>query len=233
MAGLNQEMKTSKELRQQNLLLLVEECNTQRALAAKIGRKEQQVNAWVNGKPIGPTIARLLEQKCKKPAGWMDHEHGVLGVKESVSDYKTQEVVQIPRMDIEGSLGGGIYLPEHEIVVNQVTMLRRWLVENLTFTSLNNLKLITGRGDSMSKTIVDGDPIVVDTGVNEIKLDAVYALARGDELFIKRIQRKLDGSFLVISDNREAYEPYPMTKRELGKIRVCGRALMVWNGRKL
>lgn len=229
----NQEMKTSKEIRHQNLLKLVEENKSQSALAAKIKKSEQQVNSWVKGKGIGDALARDIEKAFGKPTGWFDNQHNESGVADTRAEYQSNNIVTISRIDAQGSMGFGALVPDYEDVIDHVSVNKRWLSENFTISAPGNLKLATGYGDSMSPTISDGDIILIDTGVAEIKMDAVFVLERDGELFIKRIQRMLDGSFLVISDNRQAYDPYPMTNKDFSNIRVCGRALLVWNGRKL
>ncbi len=52
----------------------------------------------------------------------------------------------------------------------------------------NNLRLLTGKGDSMSPTFNDKDILFVDVGVTAITIDAVYVFSLQGELYIKRFQ---------------------------------------------
>ena len=102
----------------------------------------------------------------------------------------------------------------------------------MIYSSLDNLALITGLGDSMEGTFSDGDVLLVDRGVTEVKLDAVYVLSLHDELYIKRLQRRPDGSLLMISDN-DKYPPYVIENGDRDAFKVEGRVLLAWNARKL
>lgn len=162
--------------------------------------------------------------------GW---DVGMLHKQKIIKLEPDKEVLVIPYLNIEGSMGGGMVAPAHEEVVNTITLNRRWAADNLSLTNPGNLRLITGLGDSMKPTYMDGDILVVDTGINRVTVDAVYVMERDNELYIKRIERKVDGSLLVISDNRERHDPYPIDRNELDNIRICGRVVYVWNGKRL
>lgn len=148
----------------------------------------------------------------------------------TVKNYR--ETIEIPVLDVAGSMGPGAMLPEHEEAVERMTVTGAWLRRNVTATSPNNLSLITGYGDSMEGTFSDGDLLLVDRGINEIKIDAVYVLALNDELYIKRLQRRPDGSVLMISDNKK-YEPYLIQNGEREKFQVLGRVVLAWNAQKM
>lgn len=140
--------------------------------------------------------------------------------------------VAIPLLNVAASMGRGLVLPEHDEVVTSMSVNRAWLGRNASFTAFENLCLLTGHGDSMKGTYEDGDVLLVDRGVREVKLDAVYVLALNDELYVKRLQRRPDGTVLMISDNR-AYEPYLIADGERNKFQVLGRVVLAWNAKRL
>ncbi|WP_330178417.1 S24 family peptidase [Candidatus Vondammii sp. HM_W22] len=122
---------------------------------------------------------------------------------------------------------------EHDTVVSQVSVNTLWIRENLsTISSPSNLSMITGHGDSMEGTFNHGDVLFVDTGIDEIKMDAVYVLNLNDELYIKRLQRKPDGSMLMIYDNAK-YQPYVIQNGEKDKVQILGRIVGIWNFRRV
>jgi phage repressor protein C with HTH and peptisase S24 domain len=139
--------------------------------------------------------------------------------------------VEIPLSSAIASMGRGVD-QAHEEVVTYMSINRAWLSRNCTYTSLENLSLLTGHGDSMTGIFEDGDVLLVDRGIREIKIDGIYALARNDELFIKRVARRVDGSFLMLSNN-PSYPPEPITDAEREKFQVLGRVVMVWNARRM
>lgn len=139
-------------------------------------------------------------------------------------------MIDIPYLDTAGSMGRGIERKESDNVIQRLTIERAYLKSLVSFSLAENLALITGYGDSMKPTFSDGDIMLVDRGVTEVKIDAVYVLAKNDEIFIKRLQRRSDGSFLMISDNK-AYEPEAIT--DMDRFEVLGRVIYVWAGSKL
>jgi hypothetical protein len=140
--------------------------------------------------------------------------------------------VALSVLDVGASMGHGITRPAQENIVMNMIVDENWLRRHATFTSPDNLSIVTGIGDSMQPTFEDGDPLLVDVGVREIRLDAIYVLALHDELFIKRVQRKMDGSLVIISDNPR-YAPQPIEESDRSTFQVLGRVVMAWNSRRI
>lgn len=140
--------------------------------------------------------------------------------------------IALELLAVRGSMGYGVARAEQEDVVTRMEVDERWLRRVATFTAVENLALITGKGDSMRPTFDDGDPLLVDRGVHDIKMDAVYVLAVNDDLYIKRLQRRPDGSLLMLSDNPQ-YQPYHITNGEKNKVEVLGRVLLAWNAKRV
>lgn len=137
----------------------------------------------------------------------------------------------IPLLEIEGSMGGGRVQPEFETIVGKLELNQHFVRSRLpNASSPTNLRVITGYGDSMEGTYADGDPLFVDVGVTEVNVDAVYVFSLGTDLYVKRLQRRPDGTLNVISDNPK-YPPYTITERE--QVRVVGRVVGGFNFRKL
>src|ERR1700722_10684965 len=64
-----------------------------------------------------------------------------------------------------------------------------------------DLIMETAVGESMRPTIQDGDLLLVDTTDRTFSSFGVYVLEIGGERLVKRVQRKLDGSLVLISEN--------------------------------
>lgn len=148
----------------------------------------------------------------------------------NIALHKKSDEVVIPQFAATGSMGKGIPADlEHDTVVSQVSVNKLWIRENLSsISSPSNLAMINGYGDSMEGTFNHGDVLFVDTGIDEIKMDAVYALNFDGELYIKRLQRRPDGSILMISDNAK-YQPDVIQNGEKDKLQVLGRIVGIWN----
>lgn len=145
------------------------------------------------------------------------------------------DVVQIPQLDVVASMGSGITMPQHEDVVAVLQVHESGLraqLGNTPVTSFKNLRLITAYGDSMAPTFQGGDVLLVDTGVYEVRLDAIYVMSYRGELFIKRLQRRPDGVLRMLSDNKN-YDPIDIHNGQRDEFQALGRVLMAWNARKL
>ncbi len=136
--------------------------------------------------------------------------------------------------DARGSMGLGLSQPEHDNVVDRIRLARDWVRSQLAFiSSPANLAVLSAYGDSMTPTFADGDILLVDRGVTEIRLDAVYVLSLNSELYVKRIQRRItDGAVIIKSDN-PLYDPVVVDNGERENLSVLGRVVWAWNGRKL
>lgn len=101
-----------------------------------------------------------------------------------------------------------------------------WLRDNLGHTS-GQLASVRVHGDSMAPTLLDGETIMIDTAVQRVDVSGIYVIeAHGDRL-VKRIDRKLDNSLVIISDNK-AYPPEVVPAGLLGDIKVVGRMVGRW-----
>lgn len=65
----------------------------------------------------------------------------------------------------------------------------------------NNAIMVKVHGDSMHPLLHDGESIMLNLAETQIQNGKVYGLRYGDELKVKRIYRKLDGTLILKSDN--------------------------------
>lgn len=144
---------------------------------------------------------------------------------------KIDREIQIPFLDSRASMGNGTPLTDYVNVVEMVTANLPELRTRVSFSAPHNLRLLTGYGDSMSPTFNDGDVLLIDMGVTDLTLDAVYVMERHDQLYVKRIQRRTTGALRMISDN-PVYPPEDIDPNRDG-FDVRARVLCVWNFRKL
>lgn len=209
--------------------------------ADKVSRAPAQVSHWVSGeKNIGEKTVHHLSSIFALPPGWFDQEvptreelHGVLDIRDewAPSAKKNNRDIQIPLLDSRASMGNGTPLTDHVNVVEMVTANLPELRARVSFSAPHNLRLLTGYGDSMSPTFNDGDVLLIDMGVTDLTLDAVYVMERHDQLYVKRIQRRTTGALRMISDN-PVYPPEDIDPNRDG-FDVRARVLCVWNFRKL
>ena len=82
----------------------------------------------------------------------------------------------------------------------------------------------TAMGDSMEPHIGNGDLLLVDTTDQTIRSFGIYVIEVRAERLVKRVQRKFDGSLILISDNTR-YLPETIGPDLATDVRVVGRVI--------
>lgn len=93
-----------------------------------------------------------------------------------------------------------------------------------------DLAIIEAFGDSMEPTIKDGDVLMLDTAITDLVSGRIYVVDLGGELLVKRIQRRLNGALLVLSDN-DRYPPEELQPSDAAPLRIVGE--VVWHARAI
>lgn len=215
--------------RYEHLRELIERMGGQQAIANKLEVTKQYISLVGSEKPgknIGHKMARKIETVFGMPIGTTDLPVGGRATEQ------TAESVSVPLLNVVASMGHGAAVEWAEETVQEMRFSKRWLRQNTEASSFNTLAVITAKGDSMAPTFTDGSILLVDTAYTQLKIDGVYILRRDDELFIKRIQRNLDGTFDVISDNT-AYKPQTIKNPLKSGLLVLGRVLIALNMHKM
>ncbi len=196
---------------------------SQEALADKLNIARRTVLEYEKGlsDPKVSTLQRIAEI-CGVDSAWLltgNKAQGTTGYYVPPSDTETYPV---QRLSLHASAGTGIQNEEVEVL--ETVQIPRFFFR--TPQNPDHLKLITVVGDSMEPTLHDGDHILIDTSATAT-IDGIYAVIIGDEIFVKRLQFRLDGTVKIISDN-PAYEPQLYDPREQGDIpfRILGRRVL-------
>lgn len=210
---------------------------SQADFARQIHESPQTITNWKSrGVPKGKLIdvaraMRISVEQYLHQASNRELKRVAGGLRAAIT--KLEHPITVPVLSAEGSMGGGRLAPAHEAIVGGLTISREWLRGNIPMlSSLNNLAVISAFGQSMSPTFSDGDILLVDRGITEAKIDAVFVIGRGDELFVKRIQRRLNGDIVIRSDN-PLFEPEVVAGAEVESVRILGRVVWAWTGKKL
>jgi len=124
---------------------------------------------------------------------------------------------------VRASAGGGANVlgEEYETMTIDKKQLKSYY-GNISDEELSskNIEAISVDGESMEPTIKNGSIVFVDRDLNEITRDGIFVVNTPGGLFIKRLNRKVDGSIELISDN-ERYSPEVMSPQEVtvvGKV---------------
>lgn len=138
------------------------------------------------------------------------------------------DFVLVPRYDVRASAGHG-EMVHSEQIVDHLAFRKSWVRSELGCTE-KDLALITVKGGSMEPTLSQNDLILIDMSKNLISDNAVYVLQYDGSLWVKRIQRKINGSVIIKSDNPE-YEIEELDEEQARSLKVLG--MVVWYGRKI
>lgn len=238
------------DIRRENLQALIDREFGPRAWGAKAKfakRLEKQPDyisrcLYPPGKPgaknVGEDLAREIERKFNLPMysfdspNLGDHERIEVDglpapLAQKINSYRP--VISVERYDVSASMGSGAEPPEMNMIIEHMSLDAAWVRQNLSYTSTDNLKLISGRGDSMAPTIRNGDALLVDSGVNSVEADAIYFFQMNGRQHVKRIQRNLDG-LTIISDNTQYRELNVPADREQD-IHILAQIIYWWTGR--
>lgn len=224
---------------------------SQARLARACGVRPPSVNGWLSGKSKFLRGENLLKaaKALQVSEEWLATGKGPMRIEAShikplnnldpavlenliyMDPITHAGEVQIPVLAAVPSMGSGETLTyDGDQIINVLPVSRTWLERNVN-AKPDNLRVITGAGDSMHPTFSNGDMLLVDVSKIKVDVDGVYVLSAHDRLFIKRVRQRLDGHFEVSSDN-----PTVKTVDVLNgehEIKVHGRVVWAWNGKTL
>lgn len=117
------------------------------------------------------------------------------------------------------SAGGGAYDAENEFESLEVPP---YFINMLGGKeNLKNIDAINVVGDSMEPTLNSDNIIFLDKTKNDVSRDGIYAFTTTYGLFVKRIQRRVDGNLDIISDNKD----YPLQVLNKNEINILGKVV--------
>ena len=140
------------------------------------------------------------------------------------------DTIRIPLFSATGSMGNGNDLITEDVLMGEIPVSRHWLALNVPRSRPEALQLVHAYGDSMLGTLNSGDFAIVDTDCQVADIDGVYVLQANGQLFIKRVTRRMDGAHVITSDNPSVRTVDVLDGSQ--PVRICGRVVYGWNGRR-
>jgi phage repressor protein C with HTH and peptisase S24 domain len=134
--------------------------------------------------------------------------------------------VLLPRHEPEGAAAGSGD-PSPRPATTQFIGFRSDWIHDVLHIDPQLVVLEVAIGDSMAPGIGDGDLLLVDTTTPKIVDFGIYVIEVRKERLVKRVQRKFDGSLILISDN-PVYQPEEISAKLASEVTVIGR--VVWRG---
>lgn len=205
------------------------------SLARACNIKAPSVADWFSGQTLsleGSNLVRAADYLGVN-AAWLATGKGRMesdeqsALSEEVHLSIIDDDIEIPQFATGGAMGRGLVLRDQPGVIQSWRVSPEWIQRNVKhYSSVRNLCIVTGFGDSMRPMFNPGDPLLVDRGVKTVEFDAVYFFRVEGEGFIKRLQRIPGEGLRVLSANRDHYEPWTIKKNM--DFEVLGRVLKVW-----
>ncbi|ALQ51851.1 S24 family peptidase [Nitrosomonas ureae] len=160
-----------------------------------------------------------------------DSEHNHLTAEShSITNIRVNDFVSLPKYDIQTVTTEGHNCAIHsEQIVDYLAFKKEWLDMSLNVRN-DCLALITIKDDSMEPTLRSDDLILTDVRRSHLENNSLYVLQLDNELVVKRIQRKLNGSLIVKSDNPN-YESEELDELAAKSLHIIGK--VIWFGRRI
>jgi phage repressor protein C with HTH and peptisase S24 domain len=192
-------------------------------LAREIGVSDNAIYKWLSGRGQ-PSVANLvaLARASKVSIEWLATGHETSSGQRAPRRPapETDEFIYVARHQARIGAGGSALRSDQ--VVDYLAFKREWVRARLN-TDSRNLMLIEALGDAMSPTIDDRDLLLVDLGEPHFRHDGAYVLRRENDLEVRRLQRRPDGTLNVICDNNA----YPQSVVATDSIHIIGRVIWV------
>lgn len=180
--------------------------------------------------PTADYLQRLLGAGIDVPFLFTGHRSSSGFSGPAPAPANSADTIRIPLFSATGSMGKGNDLITEDVLMGDVPMSRHWLALNVPRSRPEALQMVHAYGDSMAGTLNSGDFAIVDTDAIEADIDGVYVLQAGGQLFIKRVTRRMDGTHEVSSDNPNVKTVDVLDGSQ--QVRICGRVVWGWNGRR-
>jgi phage repressor protein C with HTH and peptisase S24 domain len=195
------------------------------AVAARSGVSYGTLGDYLSGGEMKLSNADALARATGVRLEWLATGEGPMRAGEAEAPSGT---VAVARYDARAAAGRRA-LSADARVIEAIHFSEAW-VRTVLRRNPQDLAIIEAAGDSMEPTIRDGDVLMLDTAVADLVSGRIYVVDLGGELLVKRIQRRLNGSLLVLSDN-ERYPPEELQPSDAAPLRIVGE--VVWHARAI
>jgi len=154
-------------------------------------------------------------------------ERGPLAGSPGEGGLDRRQFVVLPKRDEAAAAGAGT--PPPTLRSEFIAFGHDWIRDTFGLQP-TDLLLEAAVGESMQPTIHDNDLLLIDVTDRKLREFGIYVLEFQGERLVKRVQRKLDGSLLLISDNA-IYEPERIPSERAHEVTIIGR--VVWVGGRI
>ena len=181
-------------------------CETQKDFSELVNFPFSRVQDIERGKvkELKASELETLQEKFLINSWWLLTGKGEMFISNDTT--KNSDNYFIDLLNVRAGAGEGIY----NYVIETVDTISLDKSFFRTPINTNKIKGIQVDGDSMEPTLRDGDYVLIDENIN-FGTNGIYAIQYGGQILIKRLQFKMDGTILIISDNdkydKEVFDP--------------------------
>ena len=195
--------------------LLIAKQLTHKAVAQKLGVSDQAVGRWARGEAL-PT-----PEKQKALSLLLSCSIEELNKRQQRDGSETaDDDAIIPIVAAQRSVSAG-----EKDLVRMIKVSKNWILSRVPAANTAMLQLVTPVDDSMAPTIPSTGFAIVDQSICSLDRDGVFFFEVNGQRYIKRIQRMIDGSISIISDNPK----YPIQRipaSDASKLTVLGLCII-------
>ncbi|WNL11760.1 S24 family peptidase [Aliarcobacter cryaerophilus] len=181
-------------------------CETQKDFSELVNFPFSRVQDIERGKvkELKASELETLQENFLINSWWLLTGKGEMFISNDTT--KNSDNYFIDLLNVRAGAGEGIY----NYVIETVDTISLDKSFFRTPINTNKIKGIQVDGDSMEPTLRDGDYVLIDENIN-FGTNGIYAIQYGGQILIKRLQFKMDGTILIISDNdkydKEEFNP--------------------------
>lgn len=228
-------MKLIKDIRREKLAQLVQNHGGQSAFATAIDKDRNQVHQWLlpadnpNSRNLSEKTARHIESIFDLHPGWLDtdgnkvHGYEIEAIDGNDGTDSSKEIM-VAEVDAQVAAGDGQTV-EFVETKYRLSFQIEWL-RSIGVRHAKDVVLMPVHGNSMERTIFDGDKVLVHLTQKRIISDSVYAIMLDCEPRIKRLFNTGEG-VRIVSDNEDKIK-YPddlVTPETAERLIIIGRAI--------
>jgi phage repressor protein C with HTH and peptisase S24 domain len=175
-------------------------CDTQKDFSELVNFPFSRVQDIERGKvkELKAIELEYLQENFRIDSWWLLTGKGEMLLKDNNLVISNDNNYNIDLLNVRAGAGEGIY----NYVVETVDTISLDKSFFRTPINTNKVKGIQVDGDSMEPTLRDGDYVLIDENTT-FGVNGIYAIQFGGQILIKRLQFKMDGAVLIISDNNK------------------------------
>jgi phage repressor protein C with HTH and peptisase S24 domain len=133
-----------------------------------------------------------------------------------------QDFTAVGRFDAAFSMGPGSLIADHPEPLGYWMIETQWL-RALSTAAPEDLAIVRCEGDSMERTLFDGDWVLVDKNQKRLAREGLYAVRVGDASWVKRISLNIKTKKIRVLSDNPTTPPQPDVDED--ELAIVGRVI--------